>query len=130
MVSRRRTGGDVSADAEASVYALLSDGSTIEIRPARPDDLDAVRDMHTKMSPDNLYLRFFGVSPVAAEREARRLCREPAPDHAALLAVLGGELTGCGSYEVAAMTPGPLRSPWRLPMTCTTAASARCCWST
>ena len=91
----------MSADAEPSVYALLADGSTVEIRPARADDLDAVRDMHTKMSPDNLYLRFFGVSLVAAEQEARRLCREPAPDHVALLAVLDGELIGCGSYEVA-----------------------------
>ena len=91
----------MSADAESSVYALLSDGTTIEIRPARPDDFDAVRDMHAKMSPDNLYLRFFGVSPIAAEREARRLCREPAPDHVALLALLGGEVVGCGSYEVA-----------------------------
>ena len=100
--SRRRTGGrDVSADAEPSAYALLSDGTTIEIRPARADDIDAVRDMHTKMSTDNLYLRFFGVSLVAAEQEARRLCREPAPDHVALLAVLDGELIGCGSYEVA-----------------------------
>ena len=91
----------MSADAEPSVYALLNDGTTIEIRPARPGDLNAVRDMHTKMSPDNLYLRFFGVSSVAAEREARRLCREPAPDHVALLAELDGELIGCGSYEVA-----------------------------
>jgi acyl-CoA synthetase (NDP forming)/GNAT superfamily N-acetyltransferase len=91
--------GDVSADAEPSVYALLTDGTTIEIRPARPDDLDAVRDMHEKLSPDSLYLRFFSKSPGAAEWEARRLCREPAPDHAALLALLDGELIGCGSYE-------------------------------
>jgi len=91
--------GDVSADAEPSVYALLTDGTTIEIRPARPDDLGAVRDMHEKLSPDSLYLRFFSMSPSAAEREARRLCREPAPDHAALLALLDGELIGCGSYE-------------------------------
>ena len=89
----------MSADAGPSVYALLSDGTTIEIRAARPDDLDAVRDMHEKLSPDSLYLRFFSKSPSAAEREARRLCREPAPDHAALLALLDGELIGCGSYE-------------------------------
>ena len=89
----------MSADAGPSVYALLTDGTTIEIRPARPDDLDAVRDMHEKLSPDSLYLRFFSMSPSAAEREARRLCREPAPDHAALLALLDGELIGCGSYE-------------------------------
>jgi acyl-CoA synthetase (NDP forming)/RimJ/RimL family protein N-acetyltransferase len=89
----------VSADAGPSVYALLTDGTTIEIRPAQPDDFDAVRDMHEKLSPDSLYLRFFSLSPSAAEWEARRLCREPAPDHAALLALLDGELIGCGSYE-------------------------------
>ena len=87
--------------AEDSVYALLTDGTTIEIRPARPDDFDAVRDMHAKMSPENLYLRFFSMSRIAAEQEARRVCREPAPDHAALLAVLDGQVVGCGSYELA-----------------------------
>jgi len=91
----------VSTQGEPSAYALLTDGTTIEIRPARPEDFGAVRDMHTKMSPDNLYLRFFGISALAGEREARRICREPAPDHAALLAVLEGEVVGCGSYECA-----------------------------
>ena len=90
----------MSTGTEAGAYALLTDGTTIQIRPARPGDFGAVRDMHTKMSPDNLYLRFFGVSAAAAEQEARRICREPAPDHAALLAVLDGEVVGCGSYEV------------------------------
>ena len=92
--------GEVSAQAEPGAYALLADGTTIELRLPRRGDFDAVRDMHAKMSPDNLYLRFFGVSPVAAEQEARRICREPAPDHAALLGVLDGEVVGCGSYEV------------------------------
>jgi acyl-CoA synthetase (NDP forming)/GNAT superfamily N-acetyltransferase len=90
----------MSTQAEDSAYALLTDGTTIEIRPARPDDFDAVRDMHAKMSPDNLYLRFFSMSTAAAEREAHRICREPAPDRAALLAVLSGEVVGCGSYEL------------------------------
>ena len=89
----------MSMQTEPSAYALLTDGTTIEIRAARPDDFEAVRDMHAKMSPDNLYRRFFGMSRVAAEQEARRVCREPTPDHAALLAVLDGEVTGCGSYE-------------------------------
>ena len=82
----------MSADAKTSVYSLLADGTTIGIRPARPDDLDAVREMHEKMSPENLYLRFFSLSPRAAEREARRICREPGPDHPALLAFLDGRL--------------------------------------
>ena len=83
----------------ASAYALLSGGATIEIRAALPEDFDAVRDMHAKMSPDNLYLRFFSMSPLAAEQEARRICRQPGPDHAALLAVLDGAVAGCGAYE-------------------------------
>ena len=94
-------GGNVNARAGSGAYALLTDGTTIEIRPARPDDFDAVRGMHAKMSPENLYLRFFGMSRSAAESEARRVCREPAPDHGALLAVLEGQVVGCGSYEVA-----------------------------
>ena len=44
----------MSIHAEDSAYALLSDGGTIEIRAARPGDFDAVRDVHAKMSPDNL----------------------------------------------------------------------------
>ena len=91
----------MNAQAGSSAYALLTDGTTIEIRPARPDDFDAVRDMHAKMSSENLYLRFFGMSRSAAEEEARRVCREPAPDHGALLAVLDGQVIGTGSYEVA-----------------------------
>jgi acyl-CoA synthetase (NDP forming)/GNAT superfamily N-acetyltransferase len=91
----------VSVQAGASSYALLTDGATIEIRPAGPGDFDAVRDMHAKMSPENLYLRFFSMSQAAAEQEARRICREPSPDHAALLAILGGRVIGCGAYEVA-----------------------------
>jgi acyl-CoA synthetase (NDP forming)/GNAT superfamily N-acetyltransferase len=83
-----------------SAYALLTDGTTIEIRPARPEDLDAVREMYLKMSPDNLYLRFFSMGTAAAEQDAGRICREPAPGRAALLAVRDGEVAGCGSYEL------------------------------
>lgn len=80
-------------------YALLSDGATIEICAAGPGDFAAVRDMHANMSLDHRYLRFFSMSPFAAEQEARRVCREHTPDRAALLAVLDGEVVGCASYE-------------------------------
>ena len=91
----------MSAQAGPGTYALLTDGGTIEIRPARPGDFDAVRDMHARMSPENLYMRFFSMSRAAPEQEARRVCREPSPDHAALLAILDGQLVGCGAYELA-----------------------------
>jgi acyl-CoA synthetase (NDP forming)/GNAT superfamily N-acetyltransferase len=80
-------------------YALLADGSTVEIRPARPDDCADVRTMHEQMSPDNSYLRFISFSPLAPEREAHRLCRPEGPDHAALLAWRDARLVGVASYE-------------------------------
>ncbi len=83
-----------------AVYALMADGRTVEIRPARSTDFDAVKAMHEAMSPDNAYLRFFSLSRTAAEREARRISREPSLDHAALLAVYGGQVVGVASYEV------------------------------
>jgi acyl-CoA synthetase (NDP forming)/GNAT superfamily N-acetyltransferase len=86
-------------------YALLADGTTVEIRPAGPDDTEAVLHFHQAMSPDNLYLRFFSMSKRAAEQEAQRVCRPAGADHAALLALLGEQVVGLASYEPTA-TPG------------------------
>jgi len=86
----------------AGVYALLADGTTVQIRQAVAGDYAAVKAMHEAMSQGNAYLRFFSLSRTAAEQEARRISRDPGPDHAALLAVYGDEVVGVASYEVAA----------------------------
>ena len=91
------------------VYALLADGTTVEIREAGPDDFDAVLAMHEAMAPDNIYLRFFSYSRRSAETEARRICREPdpgKPGSAALLALRDGELVGVASYAGLTGHPG------------------------
>ena len=90
----------MSMTEQSGVYALLVNGSTVEIRPARAGDYGAVKAMHEAMSPDNAYLRFFGLSRTAAEAEARRICLQPRPGRVALLAVEGGEVVGVASYEV------------------------------
>jgi acyl-CoA synthetase (NDP forming)/RimJ/RimL family protein N-acetyltransferase len=95
----------VTAPPEARTYALLADGSTIEIRHSRPEDADAVREMHANLSPDNSYFRFFNLSSRAPDREAQRVCRPRGPDHVALLALLSGKLVGVASYE-ATEKPG------------------------
>ena len=82
-------------------YALLADGTTITIRPARPDDFAQVKRLHDEMSPDNLYLRFFSLSKNAGEQEARRVTREDGTPHGALLGFLGDDLVGVASYEPA-----------------------------
>jgi acyl-CoA synthetase (NDP forming)/GNAT superfamily N-acetyltransferase len=103
-----------SPSTETSTYALLTDGSTVEIRAAEPKDAEAVREMHAAMSPDNIYLRFFSLSPRAADTEARRVTREPGPDHAALLAWLGKRLVGVASYE-ASGKPGVAEIAFAVP---------------
>ena len=91
--------------ARASVYALLTDGTTVEIRPARTDDLPAVQAMHEGMSSNNSYLRFFNFSQLSAEQEAARVCRPSGADHAALLALCSGQIVGVASYEVSGHGP-------------------------
>ena len=97
-----------TAQDSGRVYALLADGTTAEIREARPEDFDAVRAMHEAMAPDNIYLRFFSYSRRSAEIEARRICRDPTrkPGSAALLALLDGELVGVASYAGLTGPPG------------------------
>ena len=97
-----------------AIYALLTDGSTIGIRPALAGDAEAVRAMHAALSPDSLYLRFFSMSPNAAVQEAKRICRKPDSDHAALLAWQDDRLVGVGSYE-AAGTPGVAEVAFAVP---------------
>jgi acyl-CoA synthetase (NDP forming)/GNAT superfamily N-acetyltransferase len=83
---------------QAPVYALLADGTTVEIRPAVPGDFDAVKAMHEAMSPENSYLRFFHTSRLNAEIEARRISGNPKPGSVALLALAGREVVGVASY--------------------------------
>jgi GNAT superfamily N-acetyltransferase len=83
------------------MYALLTESTTVEIRPARAQDAEAVHAMHAAMSPDNIYLRFFSMSSGVAEREASRVCREPDSDHEALLAWQGDRLVGVAAYQPA-----------------------------
>ncbi|MEK8174319.1 hypothetical protein NKH77_50940 [Streptomyces sp. M19] len=64
---------------ERRVHALLSDGATVEIRPAAPDDRDRVRRMHERMSRTNPRLRFLGAGTRSAEPTARRVCVPPGP---------------------------------------------------
>ncbi len=97
MITVNATSGTVPR----GVYALLTDGTTAEIRPAVPDDMAAVQAMHEAMSPATSYLRFFSYSRLSAEEEAKRVCRPPAPGHQALLALCGGEIAGVASYEVS-----------------------------
>jgi hypothetical protein len=92
------------------VYALLADGTTAEIRQARPGDFDAVRAMHEAMAPDNIYLRFFSYSRRSAETEARRIAATPTQ-----ISRAARRCSRCGTANWSAWpaTPGSPGTPAR-----------------
>ncbi|HEX6472134.1 MAG TPA: GNAT family N-acetyltransferase [Streptosporangiaceae bacterium] len=93
-------------DAGTSSFALLTDGTTIEIREAGQDDRESVRALHAGLSRESLYLRFFSINPRLAEQIADRICRPPDSGHAALLALLRGTVIGVAGYERIDGEPG------------------------
>ncbi|GAA1827790.1 GNAT family N-acetyltransferase [Actinomadura chokoriensis] len=83
----------------ARAFALLTDGTQIEIRRLGAGDLDAVRELHEGLCEESLYLRFFGLNRAMAGEVAGRVCRADGADHAALGAWLHGDLVGVAEYE-------------------------------
>ncbi|MFG2249839.1 GNAT family N-acetyltransferase [Spirillospora sp. NPDC048823] len=83
----------------ARAFALLTDGTQIEIRRLGAADLDAVRELHQGLCEESLYLRFFGLNRAMAGHVAERVCRTEGRDHAALGAWLRGDLIGVAEYE-------------------------------
>ncbi|MFI5973434.1 GNAT family N-acetyltransferase [Streptomyces sp. NPDC051452] len=84
---------------QAPVHALLSDGTTVRIRQAGPADRQAVQRLYEEMSPQNLRLRFFSVSPSSALQAAERVAGGDRPGYRALAAECGGRLVGLAEYE-------------------------------
>ncbi|SFE27496.1 bifunctional acetate--CoA ligase family protein/GNAT family N-acetyltransferase [Streptomyces mirabilis] len=81
-----------------TVHALLADGTTVCIRPVVAGDHDQLEGLYEEMSPENLRLRFFGVSRRSAEMAADRACR-PHPGYRALLAETKGQVIGLAEYD-------------------------------
>jgi GNAT superfamily N-acetyltransferase len=51
----------------------LSDGTTVSLRPIRPDDAARLRAFHARLSPNSIYLRWLSAHPVLTEEEAAQL---------------------------------------------------------
>ncbi|GAA3939006.1 bifunctional GNAT family N-acetyltransferase/acetate--CoA ligase family protein [Actinomadura viridis] len=83
----------------APVFALLTDGTQVQIRQPAPEDHDAVRRLHAGLSAESLYLRFFGLNREMAGRIADRICGEDRSGGGALGAWLRGRLVGVAQYE-------------------------------
>ncbi|MET8183595.1 GNAT family N-acetyltransferase [Streptomyces sp. NPDC005336] len=87
-------------------HALLADGTTAEIRAARPEDWDDVLRMHEEMSPEDLRLRFFAVNPRYARAAAVRICAPGHRGYQALVVVAHRRVVGVAEYTALPTAPG------------------------
>ena len=81
------------------VHALLTDGTTVCIRPVVPSDHDQLEGLYEEMSPENLRLRFFAASHRSARLAADRACAPARTGYGALLAETQDRVIGLAEYD-------------------------------
>lgn len=78
---------------------LLSDGTTVHMRPIEPADADAVVLMHSKFSERTRYLRYFSPYPRIPPRDLERFVNVDHRDREAFVVSVGTDLIAVGRYE-------------------------------
>ena len=69
----------------------LPDGTTIHVRPIRPDDTDRLRAFHTQLSADTIIMRFFHFMPELPQTMAEHFTHVDYVNRMALVATQLGE---------------------------------------
>jgi len=89
----------MALDLSRYVYDIaMRDGRTVRIRPIRPDDLDAMMQMWSRLSMDTIRLRFF--APRRMERDQMRHFTDvDYTDRFALVAARGERLIGVSRFD-------------------------------
>jgi len=77
---------------------LLRDGSTLHLRPIKPDDVSALLDFHKRLSPRSVYFRFFSPLPELSDERAKALANVDYEDTFALVGELGERLVAVARY--------------------------------
>jgi acyl-CoA synthetase (NDP forming)/GNAT superfamily N-acetyltransferase len=78
---------------------LLSDGGTGHLRPIRPEDAEALTAMHSRLSPETIYLRFFAPYPVIQPRDLERFTHVDYDRRVAFVLLVDDQLVAVGRYE-------------------------------
>ncbi|TCB96293.1 GNAT family N-acetyltransferase [Micromonospora zingiberis] len=85
--------------AEQAVDVLLSDGSTVQLRPIHPSDAPAVVAMHSRFSERTRYLRYFSPYPRIPERDLQRFVNVDHVGREAFVVLAGERIVAVGRYE-------------------------------
>lgn len=94
--------GTYPAHWEADV--VLADGGTVHLRPITPDDADRLRAMHSRLSADTVYMRFFSMVRSLGVREVTRFTTVDHHDRVAFVALLRDEMVAVVRYDRRAGT--------------------------
>ncbi|MEU4778147.1 GNAT family N-acetyltransferase [Micromonospora sp. NPDC023633] len=81
------------------VDVLLSDGTTVQLRPIRPSDGPGIVAMHSRFSERTRYLRYFSPYPRIPERDLHRFVNVDHRDREAFVVLVGGRIVAVGRYE-------------------------------
>ncbi len=88
---------DYPAAWEADV--VLRDGGTAHLRPIRAEDAEALVAMHSRLSDDTIYKRFFSPRPQLSQRDIQRFTTVDHVDRVALICTIGGAMVAVGRYD-------------------------------
>ncbi|MEM7326348.1 MAG: GNAT family N-acetyltransferase [Actinomycetota bacterium] len=80
-------------------HAVLKDGSTVEIRPIKSSDREALAEFHGRQSRESIYFRYFRYRPELTDRELEYFTNIDYRDRMAFVAVLGSKLVAVARYE-------------------------------
>ncbi len=78
---------------------VLTDGGTAHIRPIRADDIEQIRALHGRLSPESIYYRFFSPIPKVPEPQLHRLVEVDYRDRFALVAELDAQVVAVVRYD-------------------------------
>ncbi|MER7002665.1 GNAT family N-acetyltransferase [Dactylosporangium sp. NPDC000555] len=78
---------------------LLSDGTTVHLRPIRPGDADRIVALHSRFSERTRYLRYFSAYPRIPQRDLDRFVNVDHHDREAFVVEHAGELIAVGRYD-------------------------------
>ncbi|MEU9506645.1 GNAT family N-acetyltransferase [Micromonospora sp. NPDC048170] len=84
---------------EQPVDVLLSDGTTVQLRPIRPSDGPGIVAMHSRFSERTRYLRYFSPYPRIPQRDLQRFVNVDHRDREAFVVLVGDRIVAVGRYE-------------------------------
>ena len=85
----------------ACTAVVLRDGTSARVRAIGPDDGDALRAFHARLSPESIVLRFFGPHPRLSDAEVERFTHVDGVDRVALVAERASEIVAVARYDRA-----------------------------